>query len=63
MVNSHLDLVGDQNDLQYLSIFINIAAIFGIYGTVPTYGTAHLKMEVEWAMTISSMCKKASNWQ
>ena len=38
----HLDLIGDQNDVQYLKVFVNILFIFGASGIVPTYGTGYV---------------------
>ena len=36
ILSCHLDPIGDQNDVQYLSIFATILFIIGISGTVPT---------------------------
>ena len=38
VLNSHLDLIGDKNDVQHLSI----CCMFGTNGAVPTYGTAEI---------------------
>ena len=39
LLNSHLDPVGDQNDVQYLPILVDI---FCMFGTVPTHGIADI---------------------
>ena len=37
VLSSHIGRIGDQNDIEYWSIFVNVLCIFGISGTVPTY--------------------------
>ena len=44
VLSSHLDLMGDQR-------FVNISFIFGISGTVPTYGTAYVPTHRQYAMS------------
>ena len=34
-MNSHIDPIGDQNDVQYLLAFDNVFQIFGMSGTAP----------------------------
>ena len=41
VLSSHIDPIGEQNNVQYMSIFVNMWFIFGISGNVPTYGTGH----------------------
>ena len=40
VLGSHLDLMGDQNDVPQLSIFVIILCISSVFRTAPTYGTA-----------------------
>ena len=52
-LSSHLDPIGDQNDAQCLSTFVNIINIFGISGisgiiatkVLPTYGTLPIDLD------------------
>ena len=37
-----MEPIGDQDNVQHLSIFVNVLIIFRIVGTVPTYGTAYI---------------------
>ena len=37
VMGSHLYLICDQEDVQYLSVFVNILHIFSLSGIVPTY--------------------------
>ena len=39
-LSCHIDLTRDQNDVQHLSILVNVLCKFSISGTVPTLGTA-----------------------
>ena len=42
VLNSQINPIGDQNDIQHLSIFPNIFSILSTHGTVPAYGTAYV---------------------
>ena len=37
-----IDPIGDQNDVQYLFIFVKVLCIFGMSGIVRTYGAAYV---------------------
>ena len=40
VLSSHLDPIGEQNDVPFLSIFFDILCAFAAFGSVPTGGTA-----------------------
>ena len=42
VLNSCIDPIGDQHDVHKFLIFVSILFMFGISGTVPTYGTAYV---------------------
>ena len=55
VLSSGVNLIGEQNDVQHVSMSAHMLIIFGRFETVPTYGTAPINEQSTGATLICRM--------